>query len=62
MKECKGCKERYPACQDSCERLQKQKQKEAAVKEKIHAAKEKEALAVNTAVKLTQKRRRKYAK
>ena len=62
MRECKGCKDRHPACQDSCERFLAAAERRAERKEKIRAAKDKEMLATNTSMKLAEMRRRKYAK
>lgn len=59
---CKDCEERQPGCHDRCERFAEASAAAAARKEKIRAAKSKEALATNTAVKLAVMRRRKYAK
>ena len=62
MKDCKHCKDRQPACQDSCERFLTAKKRETARKEKIRAAKERDVLVTNTAIKLSEMRRRRYAK
>ena len=62
MRECKGCKDRHPACQDSCDKFLAAAERLAERKEKIRAAKDREVIATNTAVKLAEMRRRKYAK
>lgn len=62
MRTCKECSDRHPACQDSCERFFMEAKKAAERKEKIREAKNREEIATNTAVKLLEKRRRKYAK
>ena len=55
MKECKGCKDRHPACQDSCERFLAARKKKQERDKKIRAAK-------NAVIRLGEARRRKYAK
>ena len=62
MKECKGCKDRRPACQDSCERFLATRKKKQERDNKIRAAKNADDLATNTVIRLGEARRRKYAK
>ena len=62
MKECKGCKDRHPACQDSCERFLAARKKKRESDKKIRAAKNADDLATNTVIRLGEARRRKYAK
>ena len=62
MKECKGCKDRHPACQDSCERFLAARKKRQERNEKIRAAKDADVLATNMVIRLSEARRRKYAK
>lgn len=62
MRACKDCEKREPACQDNCEAFLRNKDTERRRKGRIREAKEKEGIVVNTAVKLGEKRRRKYAK
>ena len=62
MKECKGCKDRHPACQDSCERFLTAKKEKQERDKKIRAAKNADDLATTTAIRLGEARRRKYAK
>lgn len=59
---CKGCRKRHPACQDSCEQYKTEQAHQKAWKEKIKAAKGKEAQATDTVIRLAEIRRRKYAK
>ena len=51
---------RHPGCHDTCERYAEDKAKDEAEKKKIHKAKDAEALATNTAVRLQEKRRRDF--
>ena len=62
MKECKGCKDRHPACQDSSERFLAARKKKQERDKKIRAAKNADDLATNTVIRLGETRRRKYAK
>ena len=62
MRCCKECDKRQPACQDYCEPYRAEVEKDREQKAKIREAKEKEVIAVNTAVRLGEKRRRRYAK
>lgn len=62
MKECKDCRDRHPARQDSCERFLAARKKKQERDKKIRAAKNADDLATNTVIRLGEARRRKYAK
>lgn len=62
MKECMNCQNRRPACQDNCELARKDRAERAGRKEMIKKAKAREGLATDTVIKLSENRRRKYAK
>ena len=51
---------RHPGCHDTCKHYAEEKAADEAEKEKIRKAKDAEALATNTAVKLREKRRRDF--
>ena len=63
FRECMYCTPetgRHPGCHDTCEHYAEDKAEDIAEKEMIRKAKDAEALAINTAVKLREKRRREF--
>lgn len=51
---------RHPGCQSTCEHYEKDRTEYMADQEKIRKAKDQEAITVNTAVRLREKRRREF--